>query len=113
MCLCVPLRGYLPEPANAEALDPFVVLDDILYIFRFTLAGELLYKTRFLPTFRKVCQGVPPMEKLRFVFIMPPASTARISVAQTPPIFSDGGYSTLEIATTRELAAICFLDQMM
>ena len=65
---------YVPESDNEEVLDSFIVLDGILYIFQFTIAGNHLIKSGFVKFFGK-CQDVPPMEKWRFVFVIPLGST--------------------------------------
>lgn len=65
---------YVPKSDNEEVLDSFIVIDGILYIFQFTIAGNHFIKPGFLTFFGK-CQGIPPMEKWRFVFVIPPGLT--------------------------------------
>jgi hypothetical protein len=42
---------YVPVSENGEALNSFIVLDGILYIFQFTIAGNHFIKPGFLKLF--------------------------------------------------------------
>jgi hypothetical protein len=74
---------YVPVSENGEALNSFIVLDGILYIFQFTIAGNHFIKPGFLKLFGK-CKGVPPKEKWRSVFVIPHGLTRSCPELNSP-----------------------------
>jgi hypothetical protein len=58
---------YVPELTNQVALDSFIVMKDILYIFQFTIGKE-----NGLIDFVDKYPELPSMDNWRFVFIVPP-----------------------------------------
>jgi hypothetical protein len=69
LSLIAPGIFYVPEPANKVALNSFIMADGFLYIFQFTIAS--VHDTKRLDFLEK-CQGIPPMDNWRFVFVIPP-----------------------------------------
>jgi len=65
---------YVPESDNQVAIDSFIVVGDILYLFQFTIALEHDIKPGLI-TFLGKCQGLPPMDNWCFVFVVPPNSS--------------------------------------
>ena len=65
---------YLPQSSNQVALDYFILMNDLLYIFQFSIGKEHDIKPGLLD-FMDKCPGFPPMDKWRFVFIHPPNHT--------------------------------------
>jgi hypothetical protein len=65
---------YVPVSDNEEALDAFLLLDGVLYIFQFTVGKGHSIKPGFVKFFRK-CKHVPPVEEWKFVFLIPPRLT--------------------------------------
>lgn len=65
---------YVPELTNQVALDLFILLNGLLFLFQFTIAGTHDIKPG-LVDFLATCQDIPPMDKWRFVFILSPNST--------------------------------------
>jgi hypothetical protein len=65
---------YVPVSENQEALDAFLLLDGILYILQFTVAQNHSIKLGVVEFLQK-CQHVPPLEKWKFVFLIPPGLT--------------------------------------
>jgi len=59
---------YVPELPNQEALDSFIVINGILYVFQFTIAEEHDIKPGLFDFF----SGYTEMENWRFIFIIPP-----------------------------------------
>jgi hypothetical protein len=62
---------YVPEATNHEALDSFLLLDEHLFIFQFTIGTHHGIKPGLIK-FLKGRPGVPDMVKWRFVFVIPP-----------------------------------------
>ena len=65
---------YVPISDYQEALDAFLLLNGILYIFQFTIGKNNSIKPGFVKFLRK-CRNVPPMDKWKFVFVIPPGLT--------------------------------------
>jgi len=65
---------YVPISEIQEALDAFLLLDDILYIFQFTVGKDHSIKPDLVKFLQK-CQHVPPLEEWKFVFVIPPGLT--------------------------------------
>jgi hypothetical protein len=55
------------------ALDSFIIIDGLLYIFQFTIASVHYIKPG-LANIVKIFQGLPTMDNWRFIFIIPPGS---------------------------------------
>ena len=67
---------YLPRSSKQVAFDSFILVDQILYIFQFSIAAEHPIKARITgffsqPTFNTLLQGT----EWRFIFIIPPGET--------------------------------------
>jgi len=62
---------YVPVSENQEALDAFLLLNGILYIFQFTVGQKHSIKPGFVEFLQK-CQHSPPLEEWKFVFLIPP-----------------------------------------
>lgn len=65
---------YVPEATNHEALDSFILLNNHLFIFQFTIGQTHGIKPGLLRFFER-CKGAPPMSEWRFVFIIEPNLT--------------------------------------
>jgi len=65
---------YLPEWTNQVALNSFILMNDLLYIFQFSVDSVHDIKPGLIDFIRK-CYGSPSMDKCRFVFIHPPNHT--------------------------------------
>ncbi|KAF8340042.1 hypothetical protein F5887DRAFT_1160464 [Amanita rubescens] len=65
---------YLPELTNQVALNSFILTNDLLYIFQFSVGSVHDIKPGLIDFIRK-CYGPPSMDKCRFVFIHPPNHT--------------------------------------
>jgi len=65
---------YVPRSDNQEALDAFLLVNGVIYIFQFTVGKEHTIKPGFVEFFQK-CHHVPPMEEWKFVFVIPPGLT--------------------------------------
>ena len=74
---------YVPISNNQEALDAFLLLDGILYIFQFTVAKDHSIKPGFVEFFQK-CHHVPPMKDWKFVFVIPPGLTLSCPEPNSP-----------------------------
>jgi hypothetical protein len=62
---------YVPELTNEVALDYFIVMNDLLYIFQFTIDKEYSIKPGLINLVDKYPE-LPSMDNWRFVFIVPP-----------------------------------------
>jgi hypothetical protein len=60
---------YMPEVRNQVAFDSFIVKDEYLYIFQFSIAPDHLIKRGLVSFFSQ--HSVPPMGMWRFVFVIP------------------------------------------
>ena len=65
---------YVPDLTNQVALDSFVAIDGLLYLFQFTIGGEHGVKAGLIDFLSK-CSGVPHKAQWRFIFILPPNLT--------------------------------------
>ncbi|KAK2464475.1 hypothetical protein APHAL10511_003454 [Amanita phalloides] len=65
---------YLPELTNQVALDAFILMNNLLYIFQFS-TGSVHDIKAGLVDFISKCPGPPSMDKCYFVFIHPPDHT--------------------------------------
>ena len=65
---------YVPEFTNQVALDSFIAIDGLLYVFQFTIGKEHCINTGLIDFLGK-CSGVPHEDKWRFIFILPPNQT--------------------------------------
>ena len=65
---------YLPQLSNQVALDYFILMNDLLYIFQFSIGKEHNIKPGLLD-FMDKCPGFPSMDKWRFMFVHPPNHT--------------------------------------
>ena len=65
---------YVPELTNQEALDCFILMNDLLYIFQFSIGRKHDIKLGLFKFIRKH-QKFPFMNKCRFMFIHPPNHT--------------------------------------
>jgi hypothetical protein len=65
---------FVPVSGDQEALDAFLLLHGILYILQFTVGQNHDIKPGFVKFLQK-CQNVPPLEKWKFVFLIPPGTT--------------------------------------
>jgi hypothetical protein len=61
---------YIPKMANEEALDSFILHDNLLFIFQFTVSKKHDIKTGFISRFTAF-NKFPPFEDWRFIFIIP------------------------------------------
>ena len=64
---------FVPVSESQEALDAFLLLYGILYIFQFTVGQKHDIKPGFVEFLQK-CQNVPPLEEWKFVFVIPPGT---------------------------------------
>jgi hypothetical protein len=67
---------YLPRSSNQVGLDSFILINQILYIFQFSIAGSHPIKAGIMdffsqPSLNAMLQGM----EWRFVFIIPPGET--------------------------------------
>jgi len=62
---------YVPEFANQVALDSFIAIDGLLYVFQFTIGGEHGVMAELIDFLGKY-PGVPHRDKWRIIFILPP-----------------------------------------
>ena len=70
----IPNVIYVPGLANQVPLDSFIHINDLLYIFQFSIGGDHDIKPGLIDFIRK-CPGPPLMDICRFVFIHPPNHT--------------------------------------
>ena len=68
---------YIPESANEVALDSFIIMDGILYIFQFTIASSHDIKPGLANIF-KMFQDLPTMDNWHFIFIHPPNQLLKV-----------------------------------
>jgi hypothetical protein len=61
---------YVPVATNHEALDSFILLNEELFVFQFTVGTHHGIKPGLIK-FLKRCSGVPTMDKWTFVFVIP------------------------------------------
>lgn len=61
---------YVPESTNQVALDSFIIMNDLLYIFQFTIGKEHGIKPGLIDFVDKYSE-LPSMDNWRFVFIVP------------------------------------------
>ena len=63
---------YVPAATNHEALNPFILLDDVLYIFHFTVGSTHGIKFGLISFFEKYQEQkhIPPISSWRFIFII-------------------------------------------
>jgi hypothetical protein len=62
---------YVPELANQVALDSFIIMNNLLYIFQFMIDKEHSIKSGLIDFVDKYPE-LPSMDNWRFVFIIPP-----------------------------------------
>ena len=62
---------YVPESTNQVALNSFIIMNNLLYIFQFTIGGEHKVKTGLIDFVRRYPE-LPSMDNWRFIFILPP-----------------------------------------
>ena len=62
---------YLPKLTNQVALDSFILFENFLYIFQFTISKHHDIKAGLVNWYER-CSGVPPMTRWRFVFVIGP-----------------------------------------
>ena len=60
---------YVPDATNHEALNSFILLDDVLYIFQFTVGSTHGIKFGLVTFFEKY-EHIPPISSWTFVFII-------------------------------------------
>lgn len=60
---------YVPELNNQKAFDSFIMLDGFLYIFQFTIASTHDINHGLIDF--AINHGFPPIDKWRFVFVIP------------------------------------------
>jgi len=82
---------YLPGITNQVAFDPFILLNGILYLFRFTIAESHDIKPG-LKDFLMTCPNIPDIENWRFVFVIPPK---QILICPQPRLRLVPGFCTL------------------
>jgi len=63
---------YIPDASNHEALDSFILLDDVLHIFQFTVGSIHGIKFRLVTFFEKYeeLKHIPPISSWTFIFIV-------------------------------------------
>ena len=61
---------YVPEKTNKSALDSFILIGDILYIFQMTIKPIYDINRGLIDSADH--HNFPPRDKWRFVFIIPP-----------------------------------------
>ena len=61
---------YVPDKPNEVAFDSFLLFNDALYIFQFTVFEEHSYNEKLISRFAKFT-NVPERSKWRFIFIIP------------------------------------------
>lgn len=61
---------YVPESTNQVALDSFIIMNNLLYIFQFTIAEEQI-KTGLIKFVGRYPE-LPSMDNWHFIFILPP-----------------------------------------
>jgi hypothetical protein len=67
---------YVPEKTNESAIDFFILVDDFLYIFQMTIRHRHDINHGLMDSADRY--GFPPMDKWRFVFIIPPNLLLRV-----------------------------------
>ena len=80
--LVVPNVFYVPASTNQVALDSFIIIDGLLYIFQFTIASVHDIHPG-LANVVEIFQGLPTMDKWRFIFVIPPSS---LLIVQQPKL---------------------------
>ncbi len=65
---------YVAESTNQVALDSFILINDLLYIFQFSIGNVHDIKTGLIDFIHK-CPGPLSIDNCRFVFIHPPNHT--------------------------------------
>ncbi|KAI9434189.1 hypothetical protein H4582DRAFT_1856074 [Lactarius indigo] len=73
---------YAPEAQNQVAFDSFIMAEEKLYIFQFTIGSDHPIKKGIVPFFsKKVLGALPPRADWHFVFVVPP-DISKISCSQ-------------------------------
>jgi hypothetical protein len=75
--LVAPNVFYIAKSANQLALDPFIIIDDLLYIFQFTIASVLDIKPG-LANMVEIFQGLPTMDNWRIIFVIPRGALSKV-----------------------------------
>ena len=61
---------YIPKKLNEAVFASFILKDDILYLFQFTVFEEHRINDKLILRFEE-CTNVPPRDKWRFILIIP------------------------------------------
>src|SRR5258708_32769977 len=69
---------YIPEMTNQKALDSFILLDGLLYIFQIAFGMQQDIHHGFIDVADKCTSSFPPRDQWRFVFIIPPNMTLTV-----------------------------------
>ncbi|KAF9517784.1 hypothetical protein BS47DRAFT_1482992 [Hydnum rufescens UP504] len=72
----IPNVMYVPQSTNEKVIDPFILVDGILYVFQFTIASKHEINHRLAKVGDK--HGFPTVSPWRFVFIIPPNVTLTV-----------------------------------
>jgi hypothetical protein len=67
---------YVLEATNQSALDSFILLDDVLYIFQITIKSTHNINHGLIKSANNY--GFPPMDRWQLVFIIPPNHTLMV-----------------------------------
>ena len=82
---------YVPAATNHEALNSFILLDDILYIFQFAVGSTQGIKFGLLTFLTKYQEHIPPISSWRFIFIIDSNQTLICPAEPDCDDKSDGG----------------------
>jgi len=71
---------HVPEAQNQVPFDSFILADQKLYIFQFSIGSDHPIKNGIVPFFSQ--RSLPPREDWHFVFVVPPGPRSEISCPQ-------------------------------
>jgi hypothetical protein len=94
-----PFIYYIPESSNQVAFDSFVLVDQVLYMFQFTIASTHPIKAGimgFLSHLRETLKMT--REELRFVFVIPPGNN--VGCTQTSDDLLKGFWNSVKLYST-------------
>ncbi|KAF9518028.1 hypothetical protein BS47DRAFT_1380157 [Hydnum rufescens UP504] len=77
---------YVPQHSNEKAIDSFILVDDILHLFQFTIGSKHDINNHGLVGVGEKYGFPKDMAKWRFTFIIPPNTILKIPQAQRGPL---------------------------
>jgi hypothetical protein len=80
-----PMVYYVPEASNQVAFDAFIIADEKLFIFQFTIGSYHPIKEGIIPFFSKYSATLPQEVNWYFVFVVPPGPRSEVSCPQAQP----------------------------